>query len=334
MMTYNQRIGVGLLLLSMGCSQYIHAAQEICVYDPMGASGDIFSLMKDYQLTAKSFGVDLKLVPYSDEHSVVKAFKNQRCDAAVLTDFSSRQFNSYTGSMNAIGAMTNNAMAKVVFGLMGNPKLDADMVSGDFEVAGIFPLGLAYIITKDRQLDNLSKWKGIRFAVLDTDPAQYDMVKKVGANPVPITIANMGSKFNSGQIDAMGVPILAFKAFELQKGMGTTGTMFRFPVTFVGVNVVTHRQAFPDGFGAKSRRWFAAQTPRLMDSVIRLDNSVPNQYWSELSTNDKVGYIRLMREMRVKLIKDGIYNKKMTTLLKKVRCQQDPTAQECAMNDE
>lgn len=323
-----------MLWLSVMVAQQTHAAQAVCVYDPMGASGDIFSLMKDYQLTAKGLGVELKLVPYSDEHSVVKDFKNQRCDAAVLTDFSSRQFNSYTGSMNAIGAMTNNAMAKVVFGLMGNPKLDTDMVSDGFEIAGIFPLGLAYIITKDRQLDNLSKWKGIRFAVLDSDPAQYEMVKKVGASPVPITIANMGTKFNAGQIDAMGTPALAFKAFELHKGMGNTGTMFRFPVTFVGVNVVTHQQAFPDGFGAKSRRWFAAQTPRLMDSVIRLDKSIPDQYWSELSTNDKVGYIRLMREMRVKLIKDGIYNKKMTSLLKKVRCQQDPTAQECAMTDE
>jgi hypothetical protein len=41
-----------------------------------------------------------------------------------------------------------------------------------------------------------------------------------------------------------------------------------------------------------------------------------------------------MREMRVKLIQEGIYNKKMTSLLKKVRCQQDATAQECSMTDE
>lgn len=334
MMQYTPRMGLMLLLGSVLMGQQAQAVQDMCVYDPMGASGDIFALMKDYQLMAKGFKVELKLLPYADEHSLIKAFKEKRCDAAVMTDFSARQFNSYTGSMNAIGAMTNNAMAKVVFGLMGNPKLDNDMVSDGFEVAGIFPLGLAYIITKDRQLDNLSKWKGIRFAVLDSDPAQYEMVKKVGASPVPITIANMGTKFNAGQIDAMGTPALAFKAFELHKGMGSTGTMFRFPVTFVGVNVVTDQRAFPEGFGAKSRRWFAAQSPRLMENVIKLDKSVADQYWSELSTNDKVGYIRLMREMRVKLIQEGIYNKKMTSLLKKVRCQQDATAQECSMTDE
>lgn len=334
MMQYTPRMGLMLLLGSVLMGQQAQAVQDMCVYDPMGASGDIFALMKDYQLMAKGLKVELKLLPYADEHSLIKAFKEKRCDAAVMTDFSARQFNSYTGSMNAIGAMTNNAMAKVVFGLMGNPKLDSDMVSDGFEVAGIFPLGLAYIITKDRELNNLAKWKGIRFAVLDNDPAQYEMVKKVGANPVPITIANMGAKFNAGQIDAMGTPALAFKAFELHKGIGTTGTMFRFPVTFVGVNVVTDQRAFPEGFGAKSRRWFAAQSPRLMENVIKLDKSVADQYWSELSTNDKVGYIRLMREMRVKLIQEGIYNKKMTSLLKKVRCQQDATAQECSMTDE
>ncbi len=334
MMKYPPRIGIAVLLGGLWIGQYSHAAQNVCVYDPMGASGDIFALMKDYQLMAKGAGADLKLVPYADEPSVVKDFKNQRCDIAVMTDFSGRQFNSYTGSMNAIGAMTNNAMAKVVFSLMGNPKLDADMVSDGYEIAGVFPLGLAYIAVNNREYNNLAKWKGIRFAVLDTDQAQYEMVKKVGAIPVTVNINTMGVKFNAGQVDAIGTPTLAFKAFELHKGVGTQGTMFRFPVTFVGVNVVTHQSAFPDGFGAKSRRWFAAQTPRLMDSVIRLDKSVPEQYWSDLSTNDKVGYIRLMREMRVKLIKEGIYNKKMTSLLKKVRCQQDATAQECTMTDE
>lgn len=335
MMTNTQRIGLWLLIGSLWIGQqHAHAVQEVCVYDPMGASGDIFSLMKDYQLMAKGIGVDLKLVPYADEQSVTKAFKDKRCDASVMTDFNARQFNSYTGSMNAIGAMTNNAMAKVVFNLMANPKLDAEMVSDGYEIAGVFPLGLAYIIVRNRETDTLAKWKGIKFAVLETDPAQYEMVKKVGAIPVPITISNMGSKFNSGQIDAMGTPALAFKAFELQKGMGSTGTLFRFPVTFASVNVVMHQEAFPVGFGSKSRRWFAAQTSRLVDNAAKLDKSIPDQYWSELSTNDKVGYIRLMREMRVKLIKDGLYNKKMTSLLKKVRCQQDSTAQECSMADE
>jgi hypothetical protein len=186
MMQYTPRMGLMLLLGSVLMGQQAQAVQDMCVYDPMGASGDIFALMKDYQLMAKGLKVELKLLPYADEHSLIKAFKEKRCDAAVMTDFSARQFNSYTGSMNAIGAMTNNAMAKVVFGLMGNPKLDSDMVSDGFRGGRVFSRWDSPIsLPRTANWITLSKWKGIRFAVLDSDPAQYEMVKKVGAKPCP-----------------------------------------------------------------------------------------------------------------------------------------------------
>lgn len=309
-------------------------AQTICVFDPMGASGDVFSSMKDFVLMAKGTGTDIKLTPYVEEPLAIKDFKAGKCEGVVLTDFSSRLFNSYTGSMNAIGGIINNAMAKVVIGLMGNPKLDDEMVSDGYEIAGVFPMGPAYIVVNNREINSLAKAHGVRFGVLDNDPAQYEMIKKVGAIPVPVNIGNMATKFNSRQVDAMGSPALAFTAFELHKGMGDKGAFIRFPVTFVSLNVVLKQDAFPPTFGAKSRRWFASQTNRLMDGVLRVEKTVPEKYWMDLTANDKVGYIRLMREMRIELIKKGVYNKKMTSLLKKVRCQQDPSNFECPLSDE
>jgi hypothetical protein len=330
MQTLRQVIST-MLLIGMSWSAQ---AQKICVFDPMGASGDIFSMMKDFALMAKGTGVDIKLIPYAEEPTVMKDFKAGQCDGVTITDFSARQFNSYTGSMNAIGGITNNAMAKVVIGLMGNPKLDDEMISAGYEVAGVFPMGPAYILVNNREINSLAKAQGIRFGVLENDPAQYEMIKKVGATPITVTIGNMGTKFNSRQIDAMGAPALAFTAFELHKGMGDKGAFFRFPVTFVSLNLVLKQSVFPATFGAKSRRWFASQTGHLMEHLVRVERTVPDKYWAELSTNDKVGYIRLMREMRIELIEKGVYNKKMTSLLKKVRCQQDPSNTECGMNDE
>jgi hypothetical protein len=54
----------------------------------------------------------------------------------------------------------------------------------------------------------------------------------------------------------------------------------------------------------------------------------------DIPANDKIGYVKLMRESRIDLTKEGIYNKKMMSLLKKVRCQQDSSSFECALNDE
>lgn len=317
----------------LGFSVSVHA-QTLCVFDPMGAAGDAYALMKDFTIVAKSQGIDLELIPYRSEETVTGYFVSKDCDSIAVTDFSARQFNNYTGSMNAIGGLLNNGAARAVLSLMGHPKLDADMIQGDYEVAGVFPLGMAYVAVNDRKINNMGKAQGRRFAVLEADKAQYDMVKKIGAVPVPVTVSNMGNVFNSGQVDIMGAIALSFTALELHKGMGEKGAMFRFPVTFVSMNIIVRKSAFPEGFGRDSRRWFASQTNRMMLSADRLERSIPTRYWEELGTVEKAGYVQLMRDMRIQLVKEGVYNKKMISLLKKVRCQQDPKAAECQTNDE
>jgi ABC-type amino acid transport substrate-binding protein len=324
-----RRLAVGTMCL-VGSASY---AQNVCVFDPMVTTGEVFAIMKDYALMSRNIGVEVNLLPYKDEPSALKDYKSGKCEAATLIDVTARQFNSFTGSLSAVGGITSNAMAKSVINLMGNPKLDADMVSGEHEVIGVAPIGLAYILVKNKEINSLAKAQGIRFGVTETDISQFEMAKKVGAVPVPITVGNMGQKFNSGQVDSMAAPPIAFTVFELHKGLGENGTMFRFPVAFVSMNVLIKHQAFPAAFGAKSRRWFASQTNRMMDVVNRLEKAVPEKYWSELSSNDKVGYVRLMHQMRLEMVKDGVYNKKMTALLKKIRCQQDPTNFECKLEE-
>jgi hypothetical protein len=49
---------------------------------------------------------------------------------------------------------------------------------------------------------------------------------------------------------------------------------------------------------------------------------------------DKPGYIKLMRESRIEMTKEGYYDKRMMSFLKKIRCQFDPTNYECSMTDE
>lgn len=326
------------LASSVLCSSGAFAAKElsVCVFDPLGTAGDSFAIMKDYAIVAQSSGVTLKMLPYVDEPMALRDFKNGTCEAAVLTDFTARQFNSYTGSMNAIGAVTNNSMAKVLLNLMGNPKLDREMINDKYEVAGVFPMGAAYILVADRANDSLAKIQqnALRFGVLDNDLAQIEMVRKIGAVPVPVTVGNMGMKFNTHQVDAMGMIALGIKAFELHKGMGDKGAIFRFPVSFVSMNIILRRSEFPPTLGANGRRWFAGQTNRMMDAVARVERTVPEKYWMDLTNNEKVGYMRLMREMRVKLVREGVYNKKMTTLMRKIRCQQDPANMECNLDGE
>ncbi|HEY4713919.1 MAG TPA: putative solute-binding protein, partial [Aquirhabdus sp.] len=125
-----------------------------------------------------------------------------------------------------------------------------------------------------------------------------------------------------------------FKPFELYKGFGTKGTIFRFPVIHVTYDILIRHNKFPDNYGQKSRTWAVSQLSRQFEVTKKIEKSIDPKYWSELATNDKLGYTKLMREGRIGLTKQGLYDQKMMRILKKVRCSQEPTNFECNLTGE
>ena len=309
-------------------------AQTMCVFDLLGAQGDTYSMMKDYAVAAKQWGADITLRPYSDERVASEDFKAGQCDAVSLTGLRARQFNSFTGSIDAIGGLQSYSAAKMIISLMGNPKLAPDMEQNGYEVAGVTTLGAAYIMVRDRRINTLAKAAGIRFGVLDYDKSQAIMVQKVGAQPVSVDLLTVGGKFNNGQIDAIALPAVAFKPLEIYKGLGSKGAIIRSQILQVSGDIVIRPGKFPDGYGQKSRTWVAGQLGREMDIINRTEKAIDPKYWLDIPANEKVGYIKLMREARISMTDEGIYNKKMMSILKKVRCSQDPTSFECSIKGE
>ncbi len=324
-------MGVAALALAMGSSAQ---AQTVCVFDLLGTAGESYAMMKDYALAAKQWGANVTLKPYTDERVAAEDFKAGQCDGVSLTGMRGRQFNAFTGSIDAIGAVPSNAMAKVVMSLLAKPQLAADMVNGDYEVAGVVPLGSAFLLVNDRSINTLAKAAGKKIAVLDYDKAQAKLVQKVGAQPVSADVTTFGGKFNNGQVDIIAAPAIAFKPLELHKGLGAKGAVVRFPIAQVSGNVIIRKSKFPEGFGQKSREWVTSQLPRAMNIIGKTEAEIAAKFWMDIPANDKIGYVKLMRESRIDLTKEGIYNKKMMSLLKKVRCQQDSSSFECALNDE
>lgn len=309
--------------------------QRLCVFDPLGTSGDIYSMMKDYALAAKQWGAEIILKPYTDELAAAEAFRDGRqCDAASLTGIRTRQFNNFVGSIDSAGGVLDNATAKKVIALMATPKFASDMLDQGTEVAGITTLGLAYVMVNDRNINTMQKLVGKRFGVLDYDKAQEIIVTKVGANPVSMGLSSIGPQFNTGQVDVLEMPVMAFKPFELNKGMGVKGAIVRFPVAQVTNDVVIHPDRFPAGYGQKSRTWFAEQLDRQMAIVKKVESDIDPRYWIDLSPKVTPGYLKILRESRISLARSGVYNQKMMGILKSSRCSQDPSNYECALKDE
>ncbi len=333
MMRQQLKFGLMAGVIAMASSQ-VQAKQTFCVFDLVGTAGDVYALMKDYALAAKGWGADVQLKAYTDERVAAEDFKAGKCDGAAISGMRGRQFNSFTGSIDAIGALPDLKLAVNVMQLLAKPQLAADMVSGPYEVAGVIPVGAAYLFVNDRNLNTIAKAAGKKIAVLDYDKAQAKMVQQIGAQPVSSDVTNFGGKFNNGQVDIIGAPIVAYKPMELYKGLGTKGAIVRFPLLQVTGNVIIRKDKFPAGYGQKSREWIAGQLPRAFGMLGKMEKEVPAKYWMDIPANDKIGYVKLMRESRIALTKEGIYNKKMMSFLKRARCQAEPSSFECALKDE
>lgn len=307
-------------------------AQKLCIYDPVGANGNAFAMAKDYALVAKTWGVNLELKAYTDERVAAEDFKAGQCDGVALTGLRGRQFNQFVGSIDSIGSLPSYKHLRTVIQVLAAPQSEKQMQSGPYEVVGIFPLGAAYVFVRDRSINSIEKAAGKKIAVLDFDKSQAKLVQQLGAQPVSSDITNFTTKFNNGQVDIVAAPGIAYKPFEMYKGLGTTGAVYRFPLVQLTGNMIIRKDKFPAGYGQKSRPYVLTQLDAAEKIIKQAEADIPAKFWLDLSQADKDKYTIMMREARIQLTKDGFYDPKMMAMLKKVRCKIEPGEAECAQS--
>ncbi len=307
-------------------------AQKFCVYDPIGAQGGIYALVKDYALAAKAWGGNLDLKAYTDERVASEDFKAGQCDGVALTGLRGRSFNPYVGSIDSIGAVPSYQHLRTVIQVLSSPQSEAGMKKGAYEIAGIIPLGAAYVFVRDRNINSIEKAAGKKIAVLDFDKSQARMVQQLGAQPVSSDITNFTAKFNNGQVDIVVAPGIVYRPFEMYKGLGSTGAVYRFPLIQMTGNLIIRPDRFPAGFGQKSRQYVVTQLDLAERTIQQAEADIPAKYWLDLAPSDQSKYVLMMREARIQLTRDGIYDARMMNLLKRVRCKIEPAAAECSDN--
>ena len=234
------------------------------------------------------------------------------------------------GSIDSIGAVPTYKHLRTVIDLMSSPKLNDKMTSGLFEVAGILPIGAAYVMVNDRAINSVEKAAGKKIAVLDYDKSQAKMVQQLGAQPVASEVINFGTKFNNGQVDIIAAPAIAYQPLELYKGIGSKGGIYRFPLVQLTANILIRKDKFPEGFGQKSRVWIQQQFERAIALVDTSEKAVPAAAWLDIPAGDREKYDVLMRESRIQMTADGFYDPEMMKILKRIRCRLDASLGECA----
>jgi len=312
----------------------VHAApKKMCVFDLLGANGPSYAQMKDYKTVALAWGVELDLKPYTSERVAAEDFKAGLCDAVSFTGIRARQFNAFTGSLDAIGAMPSYEHLKSVISTISSKKAAKLMFIDPYEVVGIFPGGAAYMFVNDRAIDTVGELAGKRIAILDSDPAQVEMVSFVGASPVGTSIANMFSKFNNGSVDVTYGPAIVYEAMELYKGLEPNGGVINFSLVQLTIQILVRKSEFPEGFGQQSREYSLGQFDSVVALINKYESKIPKKLWITLPEVDKEGYLEVFRQSRLRLREKGIYNAKTLKLMRMVRCKKDPQQAECTAED-
>jgi len=333
------------LALGVAAAAPAQAANKVCVFDILGAGGDVFGMAKDWALASKGMGADLELEAFTDEKIASENFKTGQCAALVATSFRTRAYNSVAGSVDALGAasvvkdgkvdmaLTYDVVRRTVQ-LLSTDKANDLMTQGNYQVAGMVPFGAAYLYVKDRGINSVEKLAGKKIAAFDYDSAQKEMISKVGASPVSADISNFGAKFNNGSVDIVAAPAAAYKPLELYKGVGDKGAIIRFPVAVLTYQMIINKDKFPADYALKSRQYWAKKFDDGMKIVTNAEKAIPAKAWQDIPAEDSVKYTVLLRESRIALSKGGSYDKRALNIMKGIRCGLNRADSECATKTE
>ena len=314
------------------------AAQKakVCVYDPSGANGSIFQMMKDYQAAALAWGVEVDLKPYTDEKIASEDFKAKQCDGVLMTGTRGRSLNQFSSTLEGMGALPEYGLLKSTLRPLLS-KRGAKLLNqkGSTEVAAIFPGGAVYLLVRDRNIDTVEELAGKKIATLDFDKAARVMVRHVKASMSAADVSTFAGMFNNGSVDAAYAPATAYKALELYKGVGSKGGVIRFPLAQMTLQLFVHSDRFPQGFGEKSRSYSMKSYNQALKLVKKAEKDIGDKRWIEISGDDKKRYEQMFQEVRIRLRDEHkVYHKTTLTLMRKVRCKKDGARAECAEKKE
>jgi len=303
--------------------------RTMCVFDPLGANGSLFSTTKDYRNVAFEWGVDLEPRAYTDEKIAVDDFKAGQCDAALITGARARPFNKFAATIEAIGAIPNEQMLRTLLATISSPKAAKYMKEGEYEVAGIMPAGPIYLFTRDRNIDTVEEMSGKRIATIDYDQPSIHLVNHIGASMVPSNSANFSGKFNNGSVDIAYAPAVAYQPLELYKGLQDNGGIADFVLAYMDFQILIRADKFPADFGQKSRTRTASYFDQVNEFVKEETDKIDPKYWIKIAPEAQAQYNEMLRDVRIALRDKGVYDGNMLKLMRKLRCRSNPAAAEC-----
>ena len=304
--------------------------RKICIWDIAGRNGPVFQAAMEQRAMALEYGIDLEMIPFTNETILVEELKAGRCDAGLMSGMRARLFNSYTGTIDAIGAIPDNKHMRTLLQVLAHPSQAGHMVQGEYVIMGIFSGGAAHVFVNDKRISSLARAAGKKVAVLDYDKTQSEMVAGIGATPVPSDIVSAPNKFNNGVVDILAAPLIAYELLELYKGMEPDGGIVDYPIAQISMQLVGRLDKFPNEVAQLIREASFEAYDRIRERVKVEEDRVPDRWWIDIPAGEKREYEAMMQEARDTLRQQDYYDGRMLDLQSRIRCKFDPSRGECS----
>lgn len=308
--------------------------RSFCSWDPVGAGGPVVSMVREMEPKAIGWGARLQVKVYTDEGIAANDFKAGKCDIVLLTEVAVREFNHFTGTLGAVGAIPSVEELRTLLTTLAQPKAKPLMVEGRYEVAGILPIGSVFIYVRDRNVDSVEKFQGKKMAVFDNDPVAMNMVRRVGGSVVGASLSSFAGYFNNGGVDIIFAPAVAFDTMELYKGIEPSGGILSFPLLHTSMQIVLNNERFGADFGQQMRSHVHSKFDEMLQVVSAAEEAIPKRYWVDIPQQRHDEYSRFMRESRISMMNEGLYDSRALKVMKTVRCRHAPQAGECSTAEE
>lgn len=313
-----------LLLITSFASKATQKTHYLCVFDPVGRNGDIYSVAKDIALDFLNLGVKLNLYPYSTESAAKADFRAGLCDAVALTGIQAREYNRFSTTLEAFGAIENYSNLKKLLSTLAQPKAGKLFLENGLEVAGIYPAGAVYMYSNDKNIKRPQDFSDKRFFVSHGEKTGYAFVDKLGAQPVAGDTTNFASRFKRGRVDVTFSPAAVTEALELDKGMEEKGGVIKLPVWMLTLQVIIKPEKFDKGFGQQARELSLDYFDKAI-SIATASEQKLAPYWVELNDADHTEWQYFFKQVRDDMEQAGVYDSRMLRLLKRLKC----TDQDC-----
>lgn len=324
------RLIYSVLLLVASLEARALTPVTMCIWDPTGNQGPVYSIFFDLRVKALSWGIDIEMPAFESEIEALDLLEKGECDVAVVTAILARNYVSFGGTLDAIGAVRSQKQLRLLLSTINSPKLRPALQQDQYEISAVIPVGPMYAFVNDKKINGLSKFRDKRISALNGDVQAKKLARVSEAYALDTKLSNFADLFKQGEIDIVLMPAIAYTAFELEHAMGNDGGVIDIRFFNGMLQAISNKDKVGAEFSINMRRYMLGKVEHIFKLIDTAEKEIPKRYWIKTDDERKAELEELFKNIRLELMVENKLDRRALNLLWRIRCKAESWHPECA----